>query len=582
MIVTSNSLQFSVADVPPAERTGFTVNFLHPTTLQVVGALSEYVSLSFGPELSDKGAGSLAIDEAAPFWQTRLIDGRPAAGVLTDYEYVVEVVEDGSPRFWFLIDSVSQQIVGDDETQAVVMSGPGIAHVLEWAVIYRPGWPQDLPATLIHSPTNDGSLPAPDQSVSGSNDVPAHVWKFPTDWPTMRMWYTLLAAAQSRGTIPFVRPNFTGIVDSAGDAWEYVPTIPTVTGEGFQPARGIDLLTFLNTCTGQDTSEYFAMRAEWVMRPGFRLDVAKHIGTHREQQVVFYEAALLNKERMRVRDKIANYVVVEDVNGMTSLAVNTASVARWGRREVLQNRNSNVTDPARRNAIAQVYLQQSGEEKVQWTINVPYDEHGRRPFRDYDIGDWVGVSYNPWEVDAGADGQPNVIDPYRIMAITVNVDNDGIVEVELTLQDLVESRERELEIELTRIINAVNDPLFGALPTPSTPSVVTLDPNGNLGTTPIDSLIDSGGFGGTGGIQMFIQSNDPGDKARIGDLWFDTDYAPEPTSSYDYGIDPKTPTGSTTVKIGPPGPNDPKTTTNGLPPTVLLFDPLPSQRAGGV
>lgn len=513
MIVTSNSLFLQVRDVPPLDNVGWEVRVLdHHDLTTLVAIIPEWVELTVGPELSACGAGSITLDMDSPFWRTTLPNGAAAAD-LQEREYLWEAWEDGVRRFQFLGRNTEEHLLDDSETRTVTISGPGAAEVLRCGVILRPGFPAPLPAGLN-----------PVTAVTADNTISTLGWEFPVDWPAMRMWHTLFKAAQSRGTFPWVMPMFTDTTDSGGQPWEYIPTIPTtpfenIPTQGFRPTLGQDLLDFLNDATGQDYSKWFAERAEWVMWPGFNLDVRKVIGTHREDKVIFFEGAIQQKQRTRARDKIANVVCVRDVTGGESISTDPDSVFFWGRREQLLTRNENVTDAARRNALSQTYLEQNKDEKSQWVITVPYDDPGRQPFRDFNIGDWIGVStYRP--------SVESTVDAYRVMAIVVNISADSLVPtVELTLQSKMEARERQLELRLTEIINKVDNttnPPGSNIPTP--PSVTTpvgLDPNGNWTLMP-----DLGAFtggGGSGGVKVFIQPNDPGSAASTGDFWYQTE-----------------------------------------------------------
>lgn len=518
---TSNSLFFQVIGVPPMENIGWTVrvvDYLDFTT--VVADIPEFIELNVGPELCAPGAGSITLDADDPFWTRTLANDQPATSLL-DYEYLWQAYEDGELRYEWLGSKVKETLLDDSETRGITIAGPGAGEVLRWAKILPPGFPKPPPAGLD-----------PETAVTYRNDVVTLGWEFPLHWPAMQMWWTLFKAAQSRGTIPWIQPLFTETADAAGAPWEYIPTTNTASGySGFRPEQGMDLLDFLNLCTGQDYSKHFAERAEWMLWPRFNLDVRKSIGVHREDQVIFYEAALVQKERTRVRDEIANYVAVIDQNGDFSLATDADSINKWNRREQLENHNLNIVDPVRRNAISQVFLEQRRDEKSEWVIQVPYDQPGRRPFRDYNIGDWVGVS-------AYRSGQPSTVDAYRVLAIVVNVADDVPV-VELTLQSKIEFYQHQLEAKLTQIINEINNWNGGVPPIPDIPPypgpggispldevpyVPVLTPDG-WGKIPLPG---GWGNGSGGGVRVFIQDTDPGDEARPGDFWFNTAYSPEP------------------------------------------------------
>jgi hypothetical protein len=488
----SNEIFFAVRDVPTLPAAGWSVQVCdHTNFATVVAVVEEYIELSIGPELSAPGQGSITLDAQTPFWSSTLLNGRPATDLLA-YEYLWEAFEDGVKRFQWLGTMVAEKLLEPTETRAITISGPGAAQVLTWGCVLPKYFP-----------------PASDADHAGS-----YYWQFPVTWSSMRIWLKLLRVCQSRGTLRWIQPLFTDTADSGHQPWEVVQTVATVAApeDGIRPEPGTNLLDLLNVHTGQDLTKQFAMRAEWYMWPGFRLDVRKVIGTARQDKVIFFEGGLNLKERTRVRDEIANYIVTLDQNGSSSFAVDTTSITHWNQREQLQNHNLNITDPARRTAIGRVFLEQRKDEKSQWVIHVPYDQPGRKVFTDYGIGDWIGIS------GFSAAGV-STVDAYRVLAIVVNV-RDAVPTVELTLQSKLDVHQRDLQKQLTSILNAIGG---GA----DTGSSIAPVPHGHLpdGTPfPDPSLSGSTGSGGTGGIRVFIQPDDPLDEAHEGDIWIITNY----------------------------------------------------------
>lgn len=508
-----NSLFFQVLEPAPLANVGWEVRVLDRNDFETpVAVVPDYVALRVGLQLSAPGAGSITIDLDSPFWNTTLADDQPARALL-EYEYLWEAWEDGILRFQWLGRVVEEKIVDDSEANTATISGPGAGEILRFAVILPPGFP--LP------PADPTSL---NSAVSSSNNTPAFGWEFPPTWPGMRMWYTLWQAAQSRGTITWIKPLFTATHDSGGQAWEYVPTTATVAGKGFRPKIGQDLLNFLDDCTGQENSNHFATYAEWILWPGGYLDVRKEIGSHREDKVIFWEGGLRQKHRTRTREDIANYIVVTDVYGAFALATDSASQGDWNRREALESQYANVTDPARRDAIAQILLTQRKNERSEWVIRVPYDEAGRRPFIDYHIGDWIGVAtFNK--------STASTVDAYRVLAITVSVTPEQTV-VELTLQSILDQREK-IQQQIEQIVNEVGTGSggvgsgpggLGSLPDVNIPPAPGIgDYLGWDGTQ--WTSIPAGGFssGGSGigfGVRIFIQPTQPAG-AATGDLWLE-------------------------------------------------------------
>ncbi len=537
MIVTSNAIYLNVYAPPAQPGTGWQLKVRDPDFYYYppIAEIYEWTALTVGVELNATGAAQVTFDLDSPFWSGTLQDGRPATALL-DRVYWWEAYEDGELRFEFLGSNVEEAFVDASETRVATVSGPGMAQLLARAVIFRPGWPAPVPSGLN-----------PQTAVSSSDMAPTLGWEFPADWSTMRMWWTMFDSALTRfaSDIQAVNPLFTDFVDSAGNPWQYIPTVQTVSGYGYRPTPGMNLLDFLNECTGQDPDKYFGQPVEWFMRPGRNLEVRPTIGVHREKQVVFWEGSTLTKHRNRVRDDIYNYIVVVDVNGDTSTMTSTRSIAKWGRREQLQDKNQNITEGSRRNFVAGIYMQMQADEKSEWTIQVPYSEPQRRPFIDYDIGDWIGIAqYTP--------GRSSVVDPYRILAITISVDADGQPTVELTLQSKLDSLQQNLQREMTRVLNTPKDENFVSLPyPPSDPSTIIAYPDGSFGYGDIGSDF-AGGLGG--GTRVFIQQDDPGDAAKVGDFWYDLSTFPEPDLDYIPDPEPaKPPIEDTTKRIRIPG-----------------------------
>jgi hypothetical protein len=527
-ITTSNAVFVTARAVPPKPAVGWQVRVLSLTAgFTPVANIDRFVELSVGPELNATGAGSITLYGDDPLWSTELFNGAPASTLL-ETEHIWECYEDGVLRFQFLGQTVDDVIVEDSETRTITISGPGIADMLRWAKVLMPG-----------------------------NVKPDNLsWSF-AGIPSMSAYLTLLHAAQARGTIPWVKPTFTAGHDSGGAPWfDLHPAITSV----YAPDLGTDLLAVLGDLTGQDISKVSQLRADWVMWPGFRLDVRATIGTHRERQVIFFEGNLAHKERNRVRTDITNVIQVRDSLGKTATAIDSASVGRYARREELKQENS-AYDATRRAQISQVILAQHKDESSSWTIEVPYDTPGRKVFADYDLGDWIGVSrYN------GA--APSTVEAFRVMAITVRVASDATVTVELTLQTLQDAQQRAMAIRLLWLEAQVDNHIPGGpgainIPAiPTTPVPIGFDPNtGQIGLMPVGSfpfpgtdsfppgttlpdgstvlpdgsirlpdgtIIPAGGASGSGWgslggadcCHVFIQHDDPAGQAKVGDFWF--------------------------------------------------------------
>jgi hypothetical protein len=504
----SNSVFFTVLAVPALSNVGWEIRVLdYEDLVTPVAVIAEWIEFSIAPELNGSGAGSITLDFDTPFWSTVLGNDRLARNLL-DREYIWQAWEDGVLRFEWLGRVTEERKLDESETYGIVISGPGTAEMLRDACVLRPGFPLPPPANV-----------APENANSSKNSVPGYNWEFPVTWPAMHIWYRIFRAAQFRGTATSITLLFNQFVDSGGEEWEYVPTVETASGHGFRPHnQAEDLLEFLNDCTGQDASKHFAMAAEWYMHPGSKLDVRKVIGSHREEEVIFFEGGLKKKHRTRTREDIGNYIIVSDIYGQSSFTTDADSISKFRQREFLYNQNPNVTDTARRDAIAQVVKKQRRGEKSTWIIEVPYESPGRRPFIDYVIGDWIGVA-NRWP------GQSSAVETFRVLSIGIKVDSDINVTVELTLESLLDFRQRQLERKLTQIVNQVSSGTLPSLPdvkVPVTPAIG--DYLGWDGEYWTNLPIEEGGGGGGGGVQVFIQPDDPAltETVNTGDFWLQT------------------------------------------------------------
>lgn len=508
---TSNSVFFEVLP-QPLEEIGWEVKVLSHTDFTTeLATIPRFSDLTVGVELSGPGGGSITLDLDDIVFTNTLSSGDPSSYLL-DYENLWNAYYNGVLRGQWFGTSVEEIVASDGEVRGVTVSGPGPADVLKRAVVLPAGFPQ---SQVSSDPLAPVGLPA----------------SFAPE-PIFEIYLAYLAEAQARGTIPFVNPMFTDTGDSGGVEWADTNATgwsPLFEIGVFDPSAvlGKNLYELLVTLSGKDVTKPSTVIVDWLMRPGFRLDVRKFFGSHLEDRVIFsIGGAIKTVQRTRVREKINNIAVVRDELGQYSIAMDDTSITNFGRREVLvQKSGPQAVDPALRPQIAAVILEQNKDEKSSWVVKVAPDNEGRVVFEDYNVGDWVG-----------AEDIIGVVSPYRVLVITVNVDIDGQMTVELILQSLLELREEELARQLTLIDNIISN-----LPYPDVTFPDTFNPDefglpvydpltGGLEMTNLDGLgggglgdgigggIGGGGFGG--GIKMFIQPDDPGDAASEGDMWY--------------------------------------------------------------
>ncbi len=288
--------------------------------------------------------------------------------------------------------------------------------------------------------------------------------------------------ASGRGETQPVATNATSTGRAKNRRVVVTYTPPTLTPSLiiYEPTLGSDLLSVLKENVGDDPNVVSTIRAEFHMRPNFLLDVVQAgFGIHRDQDVVFYEgsANTVSKSRSRTRADIANLVAIQNDYGYYSIATSTPSIGRWLQREHFV-RDNGTYDDTMRGQIASKTLEQSEDEVSTWAIEVAPYGVGRRIFVDYGLGDWIGVSQYH-----GTEG--NTVDAFRVHAISIKVDKDGNVQLELTLQSKVDVRFKTLKEQITSLIDHAQR-----------------------------------------GIKLYIGDREP-TAARVGDLWTP---APSPTT----------------------------------------------------
>lgn len=497
----TNSIWFQVVEDAQAPDIGWQIKVVQlydydPSAYRVLAYVDEYIDLTISQELNGTGSASVTFDvDSVQFGIA--IDAGPAGKTLTDARFSIwEAYQDGVLRFQWFPTSVTETILDEEGTRGVTVSGPGAAHVLTWAKVMPPGYP---------------------------DEVPEQIWPWTYTTPAMQVWSQLMRDAQLRRIAPYVVRTFTSFTDSAGQPWVDV-TYPYMRQEAPAPELGTDMLYQLQLATGQQTqSSYSPLFVEWVMWPGWQLDVRPSIGVDRSNKIIFFEGQVQTVDRSRSREEIANIVIVRDDYGQFSMARDNASIATYGRREFLQQHGS-VTDKARRDALALNLLRQMSGEKSQWTVRVPSDIDLQKPFVDFNVGDWIAVSRPQWP---GWPGE-NIVEKFRVLAISVRVTVDG-EELELTLESLLEHRQRQLQRQLDVILNTI--PKMPSTPPPTQaqlPAIFEPSPTEEDGTVkyavwnPMYLKWQGRAFpaGIGGGTRVWIQSTDPGSLAAVGDFWY--------------------------------------------------------------
>jgi Spherulation-specific family 4/Carbohydrate binding domain len=200
--------------------------------------------------------------------------------------------------------------------------------------------------------------------------------------PIMAVWDSIFTAAQERGTIPFITTALTGATDSFGNPW--------TDSESVQIENGTDLYSLLQSHTA-------IVDADYIMQPGFVLQVGLPaegsitLGVDRSQQVVFRDGQWIQqKQYTRDRSQIANLDGAVNSDGTTISASDEDSILEWGQREGWVQTAVQV-NPQSMEIAAQASVQQTADEIESYTIQVDPAQPGCRAWKDYNVGDWIGL-----------------------------------------------------------------------------------------------------------------------------------------------------------------------------------------------
>lgn len=267
--------------------------------------------------------------------------------------------------------------------------------------------------------------------------------------PIMGIWDTLLEIAQGRGTIPFVSYTGTSGGDSFGRPWTDLQNV--------QVTNGTDLYSMLQSAAA-------VANADYVMQPGFQLVVGQteqgsiSLGVDRTSTLIFREGRdQVAKSRSRVRDSIVNLIGAENADGHEISSADSASVVSWAQREGWYQTGSQV-DPESMAIAAAAAAADNADEVLSWTLSITPDLPGKTVFKNFDVGDWVGLERPDF----------SAIDSVRVVGIGVQIDSTGLQQVELTMQSYLQW----IEQQLTYISNKLGGAFVNALgTTPVAPSV---------------------------------------------------------------------------------------------------------------
>jgi hypothetical protein len=374
-------------------------------------------------------------------------------------------------------------------------SADGQTYTPVWVV--RPSWtPNNGTIYFSAKYDTDNSQVMSVTNINGNVVTPSSSGNIFFGEPIMGVWYSIFSAAQSRGTIPFVTTLLNTTQDSFGNLW--------ADSNSVQIQNGTDLFSLLQSHTA-------IVDADFIMRPGFNLEVGLPetgqitLGTDRSSTIILRDGQwLLTKQYTRDRSQIANLDGAVNSDGTTISAQSNQSISRWGQREAWVQTAVQVNTTSIEIA-AQASVLQTADEVQSYTITInPYATNAPRAFKDFRVGDWIGLEQSgplPGQPDFGAAG----VTAIRVTGIAVAVDATGLITVELTISTYLQYLQERLQY----IVNKMGGQFINSLGT--TP--VTSNAAGGVPTAlptvfapNLGNLADIGTTGVTHGAQLVYNS----------------------------------------------------------------------------
>jgi hypothetical protein len=393
----SNSRFLTVLEPTPLDGVGWYARVLSERDYtSQIAQVTRFAQLGFTVEANAEGGGKVTLDADDPIFTMPLPVGESTP--LVEQEALWQIIENGVIRAEFLAEDVQEDVIlTRDGPRSTVIAGRGTGCVLEWAPV--------LPAGMPNPTSKQRSF----------------------DAPPLAMWLQLFNEAKADGYLTWVRPLFTATHDSFGQPWGGNQALTVQAGE--------DLLTLLNRLCEQN--EY-----GWRMLPGFRLQVMKNPGHHREGTVVFTQHRAQNEHKRKItRREIANVVYADSGDDGIAIAESSASQARYRKRATWVSAGD-ADDATARSAVANITLGLQKDAKTSRTVKVPADRPDRIPFVDFDVHDWIMLELPANAAESGA---------MNVDGIALDIDRDGLPTVELTLMSRFDARALRLQRALDRL-----------------------------------------------------------------------------------------------------------------------------------
>lgn len=350
-----------------------------------IAELPNFSDVQIQDKLNDENAWTMKYDRG----------GLNFDQLIQDKDLSVKFFVDGSNIFEGVIEEDNWDEVSEDTS--VTLAGRSWAGQFEFAKVYPQG------------------------GVSAVNDG----WTFTNASPG-NIFYSLLVAAQGRGTVTNLSVSFTTSTDSNGQPWANHLSITYKTG--------VSLLDILKNFGSSGL-------ADWRM-------VGKTLHMYNPRTFLGDQSGATFRRgrdikaapRSRSRRKLGTVYLVAGDEGKAVERVDASAVAARGRKEQFISQGG-VTDTGTLNVVGDLNLAVFSNNRLSKTHSLVFNDaivvDQPRPWRDYLPGDYVDTDLN---------GTP---ENYRLVAMTISMGTDGFVSGEVTLNDVFEEREILLDDAIT-------------------------------------------------------------------------------------------------------------------------------------
>jgi hypothetical protein len=326
-------------------------------------------------------------------------------------------------------------------------SPDGQAWTMQWTIVHN--WDaRNVSFYYTAAYSTDDKVTAQLANLNSNVTTPSYQGSIYLGVPMMNVWLDQFQAAQARGTDQFVTSDITRAADSYGRAWTDLQNV--------QASNGTDMYTLLQSACS-------VVNADYVMDPGFRLRVGQpaagqvSLGVDRSQYLIMRDGLdCAARQRVRARNQITTLIGGQNTDGHEISASAPAFITQWGQREAWYQTAVQV-DPLSMAYATAAALAQNETEVLSWTLTITPNITGKTVFKNFDVGDWIGLERPDF----------SAIDDVRVMAIAIQVDQNGAETHELTLISYIQW----LQEQLTYISNRMGGTFVNVIgTTPVAPS----------------------------------------------------------------------------------------------------------------